>query len=215
MGPDTAELVLEQRAGPKAEALPNQIGEVALSCGAGVIVIYRPDCYSASITCRQVLMMTMSYLKADCSPALDIVGDLAALKGSGDGPPPPPGDVVNVVACSVRLSANWDQSDALFAGLISGADSVMKIPLERFDYEVYYNPDVSTMEPYQMNTRHTSYVEGAELFDNRQFEISNAEAAGMDVRQRHVLECGADLLFQIGITKKSANRQVGSWEKSS
>jgi len=155
-----------------------------------------------------VLMMTMSYLKADCSPALDIVGDLAALKGSGDGPPPPPGDVVNVVACSVRLSANWDQSDALFAGLISGADSVMKIPLERFDYEVYYNPDVSTMEPYQMNTRHTSYVEGAELFDNRQFEISNAEAAGMDVRQRHVLECGADLLFQIGITKKSANRQV-------
>lgn len=69
-------------------------------------------------------------------------------------------------------------------------------------------------------TRHQSLCEGAEFFDNRYFEISNnevggscfsfpnAEANGMDPVQRLVLECGAQSMAMIGLTKKVGSVEV-------
>ncbi|CAE8698582.1 unnamed protein product, partial [Polarella glacialis] len=44
-------------------------------------------------------------------------------------------------------------------------------------------------------------------FDNKYFEISNNEAAGMDPLQRQVLEVGGNLLYMHGISKQVSNRK--------
>ncbi|CAE7595238.1 ppsC [Symbiodinium sp. CCMP2592] len=69
------------------------------------------------------------------------------------------------------------------------------------------NPDeINVMNP-KMNQRHTSFVDGIELFDDKYLEISNNEAVTMDPLQRQVLEVGGALLQQMGISKKVSNKR--------
>ncbi|CAE8591944.1 unnamed protein product, partial [Polarella glacialis] len=133
-------------------------------------------------------------------------GDLAWLTKS-EGPPPPPGESIHVVNAVTRLPGQWDNPWSFYAGLRAGTDTIVQIPLCRWDVNAYFSADDSVFEPWQTTTKHQSFVEGAEFFDNKYFEISNAEASGMDPIQRLVLECGAQSLAQIGLTKKDTNRK--------
>jgi 3-oxoacyl-(acyl-carrier-protein) synthase len=54
---------------------------------------------------------------------------------------------------------------------------------------------------------HQSYCDSVDHFDNRYFEISNAESHSMDPVQRVVLETGAMSLAMIGLTKKESNKR--------
>lgn len=214
LGPRAALVSLEARRGSsQIPELPHLVRCLDLECEAGCVVIYRTDCFE--LACETptsgTLMMTASYLKAAPEFTLeDIEGPIEVLTGKvvTAGPPPPLGDgLVNIMSIGCRLPHNWDEPEFLDPGLMEGVDAVKKIPLSKFDVDVFYTSN-ETLEPWQMTTMHTSVVEGAELFDNKMFDISNMEAAGMDPRQRHVLEVGAKLLDGIGISKKSSNRQV-------
>merc|ERR1719253_68817 len=102
---------------------------------------------------------------------------------------------------ATRLPGQWDCQWSYELGLFAGCDTIVKIPMSRWDVDKYYAPNLDNPEFWQTTTMHQSYVEGVDLFDNRHFEISNAEAGAMDPVQRQVLECGALSLAMYGITK--------------
>ena len=67
-----------------------------------------------------------------------------------------------------------------------GCNAIMEVPVSRWD--VHEAPTLP--EPMASRVRHTGFVRGAELADNKAFAVSPAEAAAMDPCQRLVLEHG-------------------------
>merc|ERR1719343_1107381 len=69
----------------------------------------------------------------------------------------------------------------------------------------YYDPDQTRGGAY---TKHGCFgIEGVELFDNKFFEISPAEARGMDPCQRQVMEVSYMALLEGGWDKRSLQRE--------
>lgn len=210
IGPHTCSLELDARETPKAEKVPNAVANIKIDAVPNTILLFRPDIYD--YTCyapKNTAMLITNYLAA--VPELvfgSIEGDTDWLVSSDEGPPSMPGaENIQVVNAVSRLPGNFDSADHYWNGVIGGTDTIIQVPVLRWDVSVYWTPNEDVFEPWQTTTRHQSYCEGAEYFDNKYFEISNAEAAVMDPVQRLVLECGAQSLAMIGLTKKVTNRE--------
>jgi len=209
-GPGTASVQLTAKEGPKAESIPNLQGDVPIAASPNTILLFRPDVFEYSCDCPdETLMLITNFLSA--SPLMTfshVEGETKWLNDETPGPPPPPGDeklyVVNSVA---RLPGLFDNQWSYLAALTGACDPVQKIPLHRGDIDPYWTEDTETFQSWQSTGKHAGCVEGVELFDNKYFEISNAEAAGMDPVQRLVLETGAQSLAMNGLTKKIMNRK--------
>ena len=91
---------------------------------------------------------------------------------------------------SFSCSEFWDL-------LSSATDSIVKIPLTRFDV------DALAKTANKLHTKTAHFVEGLEYFDNAQFHISPAEAAAMDPHQRKLLEVGYSTLTRADKTRQS------------
>jgi polyketide synthase-associated protein len=210
MGPGAADVTLESKGGPKATALPSEKDSCGITAEPNTIVIYRSECYNLSWTSSdEVLTMMASFL----SEAPNFVlagweGDEKMLTIVSEGSPPPAGEGVDVMNVASRLGGSWDYKQAYHAGLVSGGDAVVEMPYNRFDIDFYYcdNPDEIQLGPPRTIQRHTSYVDGVEMFDNKYFEIMTAEAAAMDPLQRQVCEVGGNCMYMNGVAKKTANR---------
>ncbi|CAE7216279.1 ppsC, partial [Symbiodinium necroappetens] len=217
MGPSSVTLELETREGPAAAALPLQQEVIRLTADPGTLLLYRPECFVLSSTVKgESLGISATFLSEqprwfvsaskdfDPSTWLCLGGHLAP-----GGPPPPEGEGIHVLHTATRLPALWDEPEMYSTGMNAGTDAVVEVPITRFDVTAYFteNPDeINVMNP-KMNQKHTSFVDGIELFDNKYFEISNNEAVTMDPLQRQVLEVGGALLQQMGISKKVSNKR--------
>merc|ERR1719247_3872444 len=82
-----------------------------------------------------------------------------------------------------------------------GMDSFTKFPSARWNCDDYYAPD-ATADSGLSYTCHGGFSDGIELFDNKFFDISPAEAKGMDPTQRQVLEVAYISLAGGGFQKK-------------
>jgi len=157
---------------------------------------------------EEALTMSVTFMKPDKKP--DVVGrwdspDALAIS-SGIGAPVGTLEKSSVHNLSTRLAANWDDPDFYRAALTGGCDSAVEFQKSRFDYEEYYWDDINTAMPWHICCKHTGFVEGLEYFDNKYFNIPANEAISMDPMQRHLLETAAMNLYQMGITKKHADR---------
>jgi len=198
---------------PQVDALPKLKEDVEIKCEGGMLVLYRTRLFDLECEASgDTVMLSASFLKSCPELVVESVeGDVELFRSHGAGSPPPPGDeLANVMSVATRMAANWDEPEATFAGLVGGTDAVCKIPIKRFDIDIYYNEDMNTMAGWQTYARHTCIIEAADYFDNKLFEISAMETVGMDPRQRLVLEVGAKVLFGIGVTKQTSNRQVAN-----
>ncbi|CAE8619890.1 unnamed protein product [Polarella glacialis] len=109
----------------------------------------------------------------------------------------------NSVAClgmSSRVPQGWHYQDCLTSCLV-GCDVGVEIPLERWDNSLVPYPAVDGAVP----PRHGAFVDGLELFDNKFFGISVAEAGAMAPEQRLNLELGYEALHMAGNTKATLN----------
>ena len=84
---------------------------------------------------------------------------------------------------AVEASQDSTQEKGFSKMVTSGADAIVSAPLARWDIEQYYNIDAIVSEDQNAKissgrscTRHGSFVEGAEFFDNTAFSISAAAA---------------------------------------
>ena len=60
----------------------------------------------------------------------------------------------------------------------------------------HYDPDLDKLKEanvFKLTCNHFCYTDGTELFSNKMFNISPAEAAPMDPQQRFLLECSKEL----------------------
>nr|AQS99234.1 type I polyketide synthase [Gambierdiscus polynesiensis] len=180
LGPGTASITLDAKDHGRVQR------QVRIHAVPNTIVLFQRGQYEYTCSCpEETLMVISNYLAPSETYELeDINGNLNWL--TAEGPQPPPGDYgVHAVNLAMRLPAFQDTDLAYYASLVGACDSVIQVPFLRWD----------------------SFIEGAELFDNKYFEISQAEASGMDPVQRMLLETGAQSLAAIGLTKKMTNRK--------
>nr|AIW63288.1 polyketide synthase AS3D904 [Azadinium spinosum] len=135
----------------------------------------------------------------------ELSGDMESL-GLGSGPPPPPGEQVSVDGLYCRYGTGADDRMKFWNGVGKAAtDGLTEVPFVRWDHGPYFDPDQTRGGAY---TRHGCFgIEGVELFDNKFFEISPAEARGMDPCQRQVMEVSYMVLLEGGWDKRSLQRE--------
>lgn len=115
---------------------------------------------------------------------------------------------VAVRGSAARYASTWS-IDNWYQPHTAGADLVVEVPLRRWDVELYYSPEPEAWRVQQSYLRHGSFVDGAELFDNRFFGLSPMEAGGMDPHQRVVLEVGYEALHRAGYKKGKLMNSLG------
>lgn len=118
-----------------------------------------------------------------------------------------------VRGAAARLPVTWEP-EVFFLGLTSGADTVIEVPIMRWEHDTVYDPspDCWKKDPPKTNCRHASFIDGVDLFDNKLFGLSLAETKGMDPGQRLVLEVTYDSLYRSGMKKSNLiNSTVGMY----
>ena len=110
-----------------------------------------------------------------------------------------------VVGMGLRLPRTLFDMQALAEMLFMGGDAITKVPADRWDIDlntasglVQRRRDPQT-ESY---SRHGTFVQGIDLFDNSYFSVSPADAADMDPQQRVLLQACAEALHLGGLDRK-------------
>jgi len=179
--------------------------ETTVTVQPGMLAIFCTDRYRFSYEpAGKALMIASWYLDQPKDYVIsDVQGDLSYLSGGASGPPHP--NVrrpVPIVSLSERYAFGVDEPWKLWhAYAKAGWDTAIKHPFQRWDCDIYYAPDADQTSGLSY-TQHGGFSDGIELFDCRFFDISPAEAKGMDPTQRQVLEVSYVALQGAGWTKK-------------
>mmetsp|Transcript_59827 Transcript_59827/g.110771 ORF Transcript_59827/g.110771 Transcript_59827/m.110771 type:complete len:942 (+) Transcript_59827:80-2905(+) len=142
--------------------------------------------------------------------ALDRVEAAAeSLSAVGSGPAPPcknkPENQITVTGYYCREGCGADGKHAYWTAVTASSDGFTEMPLTRWDYTIYYDPEHRYGGYY---TKHGCFgIDGVEMFDSKFFEISPAEAKVMDPLQRQVLEVSYTALLEGGWDKQSLQRK--------
>jgi len=207
-------LTLLQFVGPAGGSLrlkPRAEGgqEITLSAEPGTVVLIVASRYDYSYEAEGESLTLTSFFMAE--PAVyeifgSVKGDVEVLGMLGTGPPPPPGEQCTVDAMYCRYGTGADGKAQFWNGVGKAAtDGLTEVPFVRWDHSPYWDPEQQYGGCY---TRHGCFgIEGVDLFDNKFFEISPAEAKGMDPCQRQVMEVSYMALLEGGWDKRSLQRE--------
>mmetsp|Transcript_106274 Transcript_106274/g.298942 ORF Transcript_106274/g.298942 Transcript_106274/m.298942 type:complete len:949 (-) Transcript_106274:54-2900(-) len=209
VGPGTASLTLS----PKPEY--GDDSEVTIAVKPGTLALFSTERYRFAWNAEPKTLGLFSwYLDAPRSFGVSgLEGDLANL-GGGDGQAPVPKEdgQVSIVSLATRYASGIDEPWKMWCALAkSGVDTLIEFPVTRWELDLYYEEDADAGSG-KSYTKHGGFSDGIELFDCRFFDISPAEARGMDPAQRQVLEVSYIALQGGGYTKKSLqgkSEQVG------
>nr|AQS99172.1 type I polyketide synthase [Gambierdiscus excentricus] len=86
--------------------------------------------------------------------------------------------------------------------MTAGVDYVVEVPLQRWNHVEHYHPDLEGYHYGKVYCMHLSYCPELEMFDNKFFLISPAEASKMDPCERQILEVGYEGLARGGLKKR-------------
>jgi acyl transferase domain-containing protein len=127
------------------------------------------------------------------------------------GPPMPTGYRMHVTAMHTMTAGGvYNESDflSLFS---SGCDGFIKIPLTRFDTDLYCDQSEGR-EPWKSYVIHSSMLPHEEVigFDNEFFNIPREDVTHMSPAQRIILENGYQVLMKAGHSQKALRgRKIG------
>merc|ERR1719221_1934572 len=117
-------------------------------------------------------------------------------------PKPTKNEQVPITAVSTKYAFGVDEPWKLWCAYAkAGWDTMTRHPFQRWDCDIYYAADADAASG-RSYTCHGGFSDGIELFDCKFFDISVAEARGMDPTQRQVLEVAYIALEGAGWTKK-------------
>jgi len=204
-----ANLMILINAGPGVSKL-NLIPKVAGDQGATVLVqpstlvLFDNQRYKFEYKpADKSLTMIAWYLDQPKEYAINkLDGDFSFLAQPSIGPNTPKSESVSIVSCADRYAFGVDEPWKLWVGYAkAGFDTIIRHPFVRWDCDIYYEKDAD-QNSGKSYTCHGGFSDGIELFDCRFFDISPAEAKGMDPTQRQVLEVSYICLHGAGFSKK-------------
>jgi myxalamid-type polyketide synthase MxaB len=99
---------------------------------------------------------------------------------------------IAVVGVGCRFPGGVSSPDELWTVLQRGADTIDRIPPDRWDADSYYDPDPDA--PGKMCTLRSGFLASKDLFDPQFFRISPREATYLDPQQRVLLEVAWEAL---------------------
>ncbi|MFC5743592.1 non-ribosomal peptide synthetase [Dyella tabacisoli] len=104
----------------------------------------------------------------------------------------------------IGLSGRYPQAgdiETFWSNLSGGKDSITEIPLERWDWQRYYDADRSKVGTTY--SKWGGFLDGVDQFDPLFFNISPREAELMDPQERLFLECVHGAMEDAGYTRDS------------
>ncbi|PFH35516.1 hypothetical protein BESB_051670 [Besnoitia besnoiti] len=107
---------------------------------------------------------------------------------------------IAVVGMACRLPGSVSDPESFWKMLLTLRDCIQEIPPSRFSIDDVYDPDPDAKG--KIYVREGGFIDGAELFDNRYFGISDAEAREMDPRQRVSLEVSYEAFIDAGYSRE-------------
>ncbi|CAJ1361894.1 unnamed protein product [Effrenium voratum] len=112
-------------------------------------------------------------------------------------------ETVDVTGLSVRDPGMINGTEDYWAMLAGGCDTVIRVPLERWDLEIYYSADPNS--DGKGYVQHFGMLSDSQMamFDNEFFNMSPHEVKYVDPCQRNSLEVGYDALYRSGWTRDS------------
>lgn len=209
MGPDSATVTLERQPSDTADKMPFLEQSVSINATTNTILVYRPSCWDYGYrnpASKVNMTLSASFLKA--SPELDFVAvepeglESLVMKPILGKACPSGSNHTNITQIGTRLGGRYDWYECYNTGMLGGMDTVVKIPFVRYNVDLYYDPDLNNSRC----TRHTSFVDGVEWFDNKYFEIDQNTAKVMGPLQRQCMEVAGQLMCLEGIPKRVANK---------
>ncbi|PHJ22805.1 type i fatty acid, partial [Cystoisospora suis] len=138
------------------------------------------DCPTAQAVSELVCSMVSPALPSRDADASAI--DEGIVTSAGD----PNSPEIAVIGMACRLPGSANDLEQFWQILLSSKDCIQAIPLSRFSIDSVYDPDPDTTG--KIYVREGGFIDDADLFDNRFFNISGSEAQEMDWRQRVCLE---------------------------
>ncbi|KAH8583285.1 type I fatty acid synthase, partial [Cryptosporidium sp. chipmunk genotype I] len=109
---------------------------------------------------------------------------------------------VAVIGVSCRLPGGVKSFNDLYENvLLKGRDCITEIPLDRWPFDVYYDPDPDNRSKSYVNQG--AFTTDIDLFDNTFFGLSSTEATNVDPQQKYMLEVAYEAMYNSGITKRS------------
>jgi acyl transferase domain-containing protein/NADPH:quinone reductase-like Zn-dependent oxidoreductase/NAD(P)-dependent dehydrogenase (short-subunit alcohol dehydrogenase family) len=103
---------------------------------------------------------------------------------------------IAVVGMGCRFPGGANSPERFWDLLDQGVDSIREVPLERWDVDAFYDPDVAA--PGKIRTRWGGFLDRIDEFDADFFGIAPREAATMDPQQRLLLEVTWEALDDAG-----------------
>ena len=109
---------------------------------------------------------------------------------------------IAIIGTACRFPGGVDTPESYWEFLRESIDGRVEIPKERWDNDLYYNPDPEV--PGQIYVRHGYFLQQpVDQFDPAFFSISGVEANKMDPSQRLLLEVTWEALENAGISPRS------------
>lgn len=103
---------------------------------------------------------------------------------------------IAITGMGCRFPGGVHDEESYWELLESGRIVVRETPANRWDLNLYYDPDPEA--PGRMNTRHGAFIDDLERFDAAFFGISPREAGALDPQQRMLLEVAWEALENSG-----------------
>src|SRR6201999_3267975 len=115
---------------------------------------------------------------------------------------------VAVIGMACRLPGGIDSPQRLWEALLRGDDFVDEIPADRWDADMYYDPEPGV--PGRSVTRWGAFLDDVGGFDCDFFGMTEREATAIDPQHRLLLESSWDAIEHAGIDPASlAQTQTG------
>lgn len=195
-------MFLVDNEGGELELFPNPTGydynEVTLPLTKGKIIVFRCDALGLNYSYRPKgkNLSVMSWVLDIPSTWKEKEEALRII----DGPAEPEGKRNNIMGVHTRYPGLGFQVQAYWNMLVAGGDTQVKVPLQRWDTEIYYRAEHTI--GFSM-TCHGATLQQSEieLFDNQFFGIDAKEAQEMAPYMRCMLEVGYEALHNAGHRK--------------
>ncbi|MBN1479446.1 type I polyketide synthase [candidate division KSB1 bacterium] len=115
---------------------------------------------------------------------------------------------IAIVGIGCRFPGGIHNPQDFWDLLCNGIDAVTEIPKDRWDIDVYFDPDPN--QPGKMSVRHGAFLQDITGFDADFFHISPREAAHMDPQQRVLLEVTWEAFEDAGILPQNLAGTAGA-----